>query len=99
MSQERLTDSVNYGVVKVVHSAPGPSQKKEVSPGLAACRKSKSHKLKYVNSASCVISFSCVQSVPNVPNAVQNPPVGARLQNFWQTWLGLGALHILLFNL
>ena len=91
VSQELLTDSVNYGVVKVVHSAPGPSQKKEVSPGLAACQKSKSHKLKYVNSASCVISFSCVQSVPNVPNAVQNPPVGARLQNFWQTWLGLGA--------
>ena len=91
MSQELLTDSVNYGVVKVVHSAPGPSQRKEVSPGLAACQKSKSHKLKYVNSASCVISLSCVQSVPNVPNAVQNPPVGARLQNFWQTWLDRGA--------
>ena len=91
VSQELLTDSVNYGVVKVVHSAPGPSQRKEVSPGLAACQKSKSHKLKYVNSASCVISLSCVQSVPNVPNAVQNPPVGARLQNFWQTWLGRGA--------
>ena len=38
-----------------------------------------------------LVSLSCVQSVTNAPNAVQNPPVGARLQNFWQTWLGLGA--------
>ena len=44
-----------------------------------------------MNSVSCVISLSCVQSVPNAPNAVQNLPVGARLQNFWQTWLGRGA--------
>ena len=27
----------------------------------------------------------------NVQNAVQNLPVGARLQNFWKTWLDLGA--------
>ena len=36
-------------------------------------------------------TFAALRTGPNVPNVVQNPPVGARLQNFWQTWLGLGA--------
>ena len=48
-------------------------------------------KLKSVKSVSCVTQLSCVQPVTNVKNAAQNLPVGARLQNFWQTWLDLGA--------
>ena len=32
-----------------------------------------------------------MKPVTNVKTAVQNLPVGARLQNFWQTWLDLGA--------
>ena len=41
--------------------------------------------------ASCVTQLSCVQSVNSAPNVVQNLPVGARLQNFWETWSKLGA--------
>ena len=40
---------------------------------------------------SCVTHLSCVQPVTNVQIAAQNLPVGARLQNFWQIWLDLGA--------
>ena len=47
--------------------------------------------LKSVKSVSCVTQLSCAQSVTNVNNVVTNLPVGARLQNFWQTWLNLGA--------
>ena len=61
-----------------------------LSPGSASCYY-KNHRLKYVKSASCVTQLSCVQPVTNVKNAASNLPVGARLQNFWQTWLDLGA--------
>ena len=44
-----------------------------------------------MKSVSCVTQLSCVQPVTNVKNAAPNLPVGARLQNFWQTWLDLGA--------
>ena len=48
-------------------------------------------KLKYVKGASCVTQLSCAKPVTNVPIVVTNLPVGARLQNFWETWLDLGA--------
>ena len=83
---------VNLNVVPLVHIAPGLSQKKEVSPGSAACF---SHqidcKVKYVKGASCVMQLSCVKPIANVKNAASNLPIGSRLQNFWQTWLNLGA--------
>ena len=44
-----------------------------------------------MNSASCVIPLSYVNVVRNAPNVASNLPVGARLQNFWQKWLDLGA--------
>ena len=44
-----------------------------------------------MNSVSCVTQLSVVQPVVNAPNVAQNPPVGARLQSFWKTWLDLGA--------
>ena len=44
-----------------------------------------------MKSVSCVTQLPCVQPVTNVRNAVPNLPVGARLKNFWQTWLDLGA--------
>ena len=44
-----------------------------------------------MKSASCVIPLSYVQPVTSVKNVASNLPVGARLQNFWQTWLDLGA--------
>ena len=44
-----------------------------------------------MKSVSCVTQLSCVQPVTNVKNAAPNLPVGARLQNFWQTWFDQGA--------
>ena len=57
---------------------------------LSECQLKKSQ-LKSVKSVSCVTQLSCVNPVSNVPNVALNLPVGARLQNFWQTWLDLGA--------
>ena len=76
-----LHQNVNFHFVKVVPSAPGHSQKKELSPGVSECYM-RNHKLKSVKSVSCVTQLSCVNPVTNVTNAVQNLPVGARLQNF-----------------
>ena len=45
--------NVNYHVTQVVHSAPGHSQKRELSPGSAGCYY-KNHKLKYVKSVLIV---------------------------------------------
>ena len=87
-----INTCVNLNVVPLVHTAPGLSQKKQVSPGSAACfSHQKNYKLKYVKGASCVTQVSCVKPVTNVKNVASNPPVGTRLQNFWQTWLNLGA--------
>ena len=82
--------NVKLPVASHVHTAPGHSQKRELSPGSAGCHY-KSYKLKSVKSVSCVTQLSCVQPVTNVKNAAPNLPAGARLQNFWQTWLDLGA--------
>ena len=77
-------------VVHDVTTAPGQSQKKDLSPGPVNCH-CKEYKLKSVKSVSCVTQLSCVNPVTNVPNAAPNLAVGARLQNFWKTWLDLGA--------
>ena len=82
--------NVNCHVAKPVHTAPGLSQKKELSPGLADCYLTE-NKLKYIKGASCVTQLSCVKPVTNVKNVASNLPVGVRLQNYWQTWLDLGA--------
>ena len=52
-----LFPNVNCHVVKVVPTAPGPSQKKEISPGSADCYH-KEYKLKHVKSVSCVTQLS-----------------------------------------
>ena len=82
--------NVNCHVANPFHTVPGLSQKKELSAGLTDCYL-KENKLKYVKSASCVTQLSCVKPVTNVKNVASNLPVGARLQNFWKTWLDLGA--------
>ena len=74
-----LNLNVNCRVAKPVHTAE-----------LADCYL-KEHKLKYVKSASSVTQLSCVKPVTNIKNVASNLPVGARLQNFWQTWLDLDA--------
>ena len=85
-------------VVQNAHTAPGHPQKKGISPGAAGCTLNHCA-LKSVKSVSGVTQLSCAQSVANVRNVVLNLPVGARLQNFWRTWVELGAspkvVHIL----
>ena len=51
----------------------------------------KDQKLKYVKSVSCITQLSYVKPVASVKNVASNLPVGARLQNFWKTWIKLGA--------
>ena len=82
--------NVKVHVAHSVTTAPGQSQKKDLSPGPAVCT-TKDYKLKSVKSALCVTQLSLANSVSDVPNVNQSLPVGARLQNFWETWLDLGA--------
>ena len=91
-SAQTIDNSLNVKplVVTNVHTAPGLSQRKEISPGAAVCYQ-KDCTLKSVKNVSCVIPLSCAQPVTSVKNVASNLPVGARLQNFWQTWLDLGA--------
>ena len=76
---------VNSFIVNPVVTAPGPSQKKDVSPCVSGYQEAK---LKYVKDVFCVNQFFFLTNVPTVES---NLPVGARLQNFWQIWLDLGA--------
>ena len=84
------TLNIKLHVVHSVHTAPGHSQKNEISPGAAGCYYKKDI-LKPVKSVSCVTPLSYVNPVLNAPNVVTNLPVGARLQKFWKNWLDLGA--------
>ena len=84
------TLNAKLNVVPSVLTAPGHSQKNEISPGAAGCTY-KRDILKPVKSVSCVIPLSYVNPVLNAPNVVTNRPVGARLQEFWKNWLALGA--------
>ena len=77
-------------VVHFAHTAPGHSQKNEISPGAAGCSYKKDI-VKPMKSVSCVTPLSYVNSVLNAPNVVTNLPVEARLQKFWKNWLNLGA--------
>ena len=90
LTVQSLKTNVNLNVANHVHSATGHPQRKGISPGLSAVNL-KGCTLKHVKGASSVIQLPCVQSVTNVPLVVKNLPVGARLQNFWQTWLERGA--------
>ena len=65
-------------VASHVHTAPGHSQKKELSPGSSGCH-CKNYKLKSVKSVSCVTQLCCVQPVTNIKNAAPDLPVGAKL--------------------
>ena len=60
-----LNLNVKLPVASHVHSAPGHSQKRELSPGSAGCHY-KNCKLKSVKSVSCVTQLSCAQPVTNV---------------------------------
>ena len=74
--RQTMNTFVNSNVVKVLHTARGHSQKKEISPGSAGCYYHKKCKLKYVKGVSCVTQLSCVKPVTNVTTAAPNLPVG-----------------------
>ena len=80
-----LTQSVNLNVVCHVPCATGPLQRKDISPFQLQKR------IKSVKPVCCVDHCLCVQHVNSVLHVVENPPVGGRLQLFWQVWLSLGA--------
>ena len=44
-----------------------------------------------MNDVSCVGHLSSANTVTNVPTVAINPPVGARLQQFWEKWEALGS--------
>ena len=86
LSSKTLVNSV---VINPVLTAPGLSQKKDISPDVLGCYQKL--KLKYVKDVFCVDQLSLVKPITNVQHGASNLLVGARLQNFWQTWLDLGA--------
>ena len=86
--QTSKTSLVNCFVVNPVLFAKGHSQKKDITPVIVNCHKTE---LKYVKDVSCVDQLSFVRPVTNVPTDAIDLPVGARLQQFWQTWIDLGA--------
>ena len=69
-----------------VPSVTGLPQKKGVNPNY--CHNHT--EIKYVKCVSCIGHLSSAITVTNVPTVVINPPVGARLQQFWQKWEALG---------
>ena len=84
VSKQR-TQIVNLNVAFPAPYVTGQSQKKDVS----------SHQpqkvIKCVNPVCCVNHCLCVQNVGSVQHVVKNPPVGGRLQKFWQVWLSQGS--------
>ena len=79
---------VNFASLNVVshaHFVQGQQQKK----GISRVTVKQNQQLKCVNNVSCVDELCSVKTAPNVP-LVQNLPVGARLNQFWETWETLG---------
>ena len=70
-----------------VHSVTGLPQKKGVNPNYGCTHT----EIKHVNDVSCVGHLSSANTVTNVPTVAINPPVGARLQQFWEKWEALGS--------
>ena len=70
-----------------VHPVTGLPQKKGVNPNYCYTHT----EIKHVNDVSCVGHLSSAKTATNVPTVVINPPVGARLQQFWEKWEALGS--------
>ena len=66
-----------------VHSVTGLPQKKGINPNY--CHNHT--EIKYVNDVSCVSHLSSANTVTNT--VVTDPPVWARLQQFWEKWEAL----------
>ena len=70
-----------------VHSVTRLPQKKGVNPTYCYNQT----EIKHVNDVSCVGHLSSANIVTNVPTVAINPPVGARLHQFWEKWEALGS--------
>ena len=84
-SRQCLNKTVNLDVVCRVPCVTGQSENKGLSPNQSQTR------IKCVKHVYCVNHCLYAPTVQNVPHVVDNPPVGARLQRFWQVWHSLGA--------
>ena len=70
-----------------VHSVTGLPQKKGVNPNYYYNHT----EIKHVKGVSCVDRLNFANIVTNAPAVVVNPPVGARLHQFWEKWEALGS--------
>ena len=69
------------------HSVTGLPQKNGVNPNYCHnCTE-----IKYVKDVCCVGHLSSANLLANVPTVAINPPVGARLHQFWEKWEALGS--------
>ena len=70
-----------------VHSVTGLPQKKGVNPDYCYNHT----EIKHLNDVSGVDHLRSANTVTNVPTVAINPPVGARLQQFWEKWEALSS--------
>ena len=82
---KHVIKTVNLNVVFPAPSVTGLSENKDIRPN------QNQTEIKFVKPVCCVNPCLYVPTVQNVPHVVPNPPVGARLQRFWQVWHFLGA--------
>ena len=78
-------ETVNLHVVPPAATVNGQLQKKNVRPSHPKVE------IKSVKGALCVNQCLSAPNVRNVLHVVKDPPVGGRLQRFWQVWLSLGS--------
>ena len=71
----------------VANYVTGLPQKKGVNPNYCYNHT----EIKHVNDVSCVGHLNSANIVTNVPTFAVNPPVGARLHQFWEKWEALGS--------
>ena len=84
-NKETFQETVNLHVVPPAPSVKGLLQKKNVRPSHSQIE------IKSVNSALSVNQCLFAPNVTNAPCVAKDPPVGGRLQLFWQVWLSLGS--------
>ena len=80
-----VQETVNCFVVAPAVSVTGQSQKKDARPFQPNVQ------IKSVKGVSCVNHCLFAPVVRNALHVVKDPPVGGRLEKFWQVWLSLGS--------
>ena len=84
-SKSEAVNLLVHSCVANAHSVTELPQKKGVNPN--NCHNYT--EIKYMKDVSCV-GLSSANLVTNVPTVAINPPVGARLHQFWEKWEALG---------